>query len=152
MTAQPHGPTSPTPCTNPLIHLKHTLSHTHGLPHQDTVLHMNSGLNSILLGLRQQINRSSSATGNHILGHRTGPEVKRLKGQASKHQYLTRQCPANDITVKWGSKCINKTMCDDKSHIHLSMYLCEGLYRQWQQISMVKDNKVSIYSVVIQVQ
>lgn len=30
----------------------HTFSHTFGLPHQDTVLHTNSGLNSILLGLR----------------------------------------------------------------------------------------------------
>lgn len=44
-----------------------THTYTHGLPHQDTVLHTNSGSNSILLGLHQQINRSSSVTGNHIL-------------------------------------------------------------------------------------
>lgn len=91
MTAQPHGPTSPAPYTNPLIHLKHTLTHTHGWPHQDTVLHMNSGLNSILLGLRQQINRSTCVTGNHILGQRMGLELKRLKSQSTKHKYHTRQ-------------------------------------------------------------
>lgn len=109
MTAQPHGPASPTPCTYPTIHLKHT----HGLPHQDTVLHMNSGLNSILLGLHQQINRSSSATGNHILGQRTRLELKRVKGlQSAKHQYHTRQCPLSDKAVTWGSKGINITNND----------------------------------------
>lgn len=90
MTAQPHGPTSPAPLHKP-PHPPQTHTRTHGLPHQDTVLHMNSGLNSILLGLRQQINRSSSATGNHILGQRAGLELKRLKGQSTKHKYHTRQ-------------------------------------------------------------
>lgn len=63
MAAQPHGPASPTPCTS----LSSSYD-THSLPHQDTVLHMNSGLNSIQLGLCQQINRSPSSTGNDILG------------------------------------------------------------------------------------
>lgn len=90
VTAQPHGPTSPAPYTDPLIHLEHTLTHTHGWPHQDTVLHMNSGLNSILLSLRQQINRSARVTGNHILGQRMGLEQKRLRGQSTKRKYHTR--------------------------------------------------------------
>ena len=69
-------------------HPPQTHTRTHGWPHQDTVLHMNSGLNSILLGLPQQINRSSAATGNNILGPR------RLKGaNQPKRQHHTRQGP-----------------------------------------------------------
>lgn len=75
-------------------HPPQTHTRTHGLPHQDTVLHMNSGLNSILLGLRQQINRSSSATGNHILGQRAGLELKKA------NQPNSNTTQDSDITAK----------------------------------------------------
>lgn len=118
MTAQPHGLTSPTPCKKPLIHLKHTISYTHGSPHQDTVLHMNSGLNSIQLGSHQQINRSPSSTGNHILGQGTDPELKR-QAPVSRNTFTNRENTLSGKIALWENKCINNTLCVDDISLRL---------------------------------
>ena len=77
-------------------------THTYGLPHQDTVLHMNSGSNSILLRVHQQINRSSRVTGNHILDSNW-----RLKGLCALPQLdeglsvIQRLCEEANAPTVW---------------------------------------------------
>lgn len=80
-----------------MVHTHMSLSF-HSSPHQDTVLFVDSGLNRILLGFGQQLNRSPGVTGYHI------PYRLKLKqGRARTERNISNESspPTTHISTKY---------------------------------------------------